>query len=171
MNASNLRNDIQLFEFDRKAASFGKGGAEITTVQFLDVDGHSLSWIIGGENVVLRIETVANSFLDSPIIGFFVKDKLGQYLFGDNTWLNYFNTPVSCAVGKHLVADFSFVMPRLAVGDYSVTVAVANGTQEDHVQHQWIHDAVSFRSQSTSVAGGIIGVPMNNISLDIKSDK
>ena len=171
LNASNLRNDIQLFEFDRKAASFGKGGAEITTVQFLDVDGHSLSWIIGGENVVLRIETVANSFLDSPIIGFFVKDKLGQYLFGDNTWLNYFNTPVSCAVGKHLVADFSFVMPRLAVGDYSVTVAVANGTQEDHVQHQWIHDAVSFRSQSTSVAGGIIGVPMNNISLDIKSDK
>ena len=57
-------------------------------------------------------------------------------------------------------------MPRLAVGDYSVNVAIANGSQQDHVQHHWIHDAVYFKSDSTSVAAGLIGVPMSNIKLD-----
>lgn len=64
-----------------------------------------------------------------------------------------------------MIAEFAFQMPRLAAGDYAITVAVANGTQHDHVQHHWVHDAVMFRSESTSVASGIIGIPMARINL------
>ncbi|MCK5232399.1 MAG: Wzt carbohydrate-binding domain-containing protein, partial [Desulfobulbaceae bacterium] len=106
LNASNLRNDIQLFEFDSDAPSFGKGGGQIISVRFLDVEGNPLILWGGGEDVVLRIEAVAHSALDSPIIGFFIKDKLGQCLFGDNTWLNYMDDPVACAESQHLVANF-----------------------------------------------------------------
>jgi len=95
-----------------------------------------------------------------------IKDKLGQYLFGDNTYLSYFENPVCCQKGQLIKAEFLFQMPRLAAGDYSITVAIANGTQFDHVQHHWIHDAILFRSESTSVAGGIIGIPMQNIKLE-----
>jgi lipopolysaccharide transport system ATP-binding protein len=56
-------------------------------------------------------------------------------------------------------------MPRLATGEYSISVAVANGTQMDHVQHHWVHDAIQFKSESTSVSGGIIGIPMKSIKL------
>jgi lipopolysaccharide transport system ATP-binding protein len=56
-------------------------------------------------------------------------------------------------------------MPRLATGEYSISVAVANGTQLDHVQHHWVHDAIQFKSESTSVSGGIIGIPMKSIKL------
>jgi lipopolysaccharide transport system ATP-binding protein len=167
INASNLRNDLQLFDFDPDAPAFGKGGAKIISVQILDAHGHPLTWIVGGEEVILRVEAVAHSLLDSPIIGFFIKDRLGQCLFGDNTWLSYMNTPVSCTEGEHLVADFIFQMPRLSTGNYSITVAIANGTQHDHIQHHWIHDAVSFKSESTSVAGGLIGIPMKDIKLEI----
>ena len=166
INASNLRNDIQLFEFDPEATSFGKGEAQITSVRFFDVNGHPLAWIVGGEEVILRVEVITHSPLDSPIIGFYIKDKLGQNLFGDNTWLSYMDAPVVCSEGQHLVADFAFQIPRLSAGDYSITVAVANGTQSDHVQHHWVHDAVSFKSESTSVAGGIIGIPMKSIKLE-----
>ncbi len=117
--------------------------------------------------VILRVEVAAHSVLDSPIIGFFIKDKLGQCLFGDNTWLSYMDTPVLCAENQHLVADFAFQMPRLAAGNYSITVAIANGTQDEHMQHHWVHDAVSFRSETTSVAGGLIGIPMESIKLEI----
>lgn len=167
INASNLRNDIKLFDFDPDAPSFGKGQAQITSVHFFDSQGNPLAWIVGGEKVILRAEVVAHSALDSPIIGFFIKDKLGQCLFGDNTWLSYMETPASCAKNQHLVADFTFQMPRLAAGDYSITVAIANGTQDEHVQHHWVHDAVSFKSESTSVAGGLIGIPMESIKLEI----
>jgi lipopolysaccharide transport system ATP-binding protein len=168
INTSNLRNDIRLFEFNPEAPSFGKGGAQIVSVRFLDKEGHPLAWVVGGEEVALRIEARAYSPLNSPIIGFFIKDRLGQYLFGDNTYLSYIDSPVVCAEGQCIMADFSFQMPRLFAGDYSITVAIANGTQNDHIQHHWMHDAIFFRSESTSVAGGLIGIPMNDIKLKVK---
>jgi lipopolysaccharide transport system ATP-binding protein len=165
VNASNLRNDLELFDFNPDAPSFGKGEAQIMAVRFLDAEKQPLAWIVGGENVTLRVEAQAHGLLDSPIIGFYIKDKLGQNLFGDNTWLDYMESPVACENGQVLVADFDFQMPRLAAGQYSITVAIANGSQHNHIQHHWVHDAVSFKSESTSVAGGLIGIPMLSINL------
>lgn len=164
-NASNLRNDLQLFDFDPDAASFGKGFAQIVSVQFQTFEGEPLNWIVGGEEVSLRIEVEVHAMLDSPIVGFSVKDKLGQVLFGDNTYLSYIESAIVCEQNEDIVAEFKFIMPRLAAGEYSLSVAVANGTQQDHVQHHWIHDAIYFKSESTSVATGLMGVPMSKIDL------
>lgn len=165
INASNLRNDLQIFEFDPDAASFGKGGAQIHDVRLLDENEHPLAWIVGGEKVTLRVMAHAYQHLDSPIIGFYVKDRLGQALFGDNTYLTYREQLVHCQAEEELQADFVFYMPLLPSGDYSITVAIANGTQEIHEQHHWMHDAVLFKSESSSVATGLIGIPMYQVKL------
>lgn len=165
LNASNLRNDLELFNFDPEASSFGKGLARITSVEFQTMQGDSLNWIVGGEGVSLKIEAEIYAMLDSPIIGFSIKDKLGQVLFGDNTYLSYVENSLVCEEGEIVTAVFKFLMPRLAAGDYSVSVAIANGTQQDHVQHHWIHDAIYFKSESTSVATGLMGVPMSTIQM------
>jgi lipopolysaccharide transport system ATP-binding protein len=166
INSSSLRNDLQVFEFDPDAASFGKGGAQIVSAVLLDEQKSPLAWIIGGEQVTLRIRAIACEPLDAPIIGFFVKDRLGQTLFGDNTYLSYKDTPSLCDSSDNLYAEFTFQMPILPAGDYSINVAIANGTQADHVQHHWIHDAVLFKSESSSVSTGLIGIPMQSISLN-----
>jgi len=165
INASNLRNDLQIFKFDPDAASFGKGGAQICDARILDENEHTLAWIVGGEKVILRIIVEVYQDLDSPIIGFFVKDRLGQALFGDNTFLSYKENTVHCKKGDVLKTDFIFYMPLLPSGAYSITIAIANGTQETHEQHQWIHDAIVFQSESSSVASGLIGIPMLEIKL------
>lgn len=165
INASNLRNDLQVFEFDPAASSFGKGGAQIHNVFLLDENEHPLAWIVGGEKVTLRVIVRTFQELCSPIIGFFVKDHLGQALFGDNTFLSYRERSVHCQTGNELQADFVFSMPLLPAGEYSITVAIANGTQETHEQHHWIHDAILFKSESSSVASGLIGIPMLEIKL------
>lgn len=167
INTSNLRNDLQIFKFDPDAASFGKGGAHIHDVRLLDKNEHPLAWIVGGEKVTLRVIAHAYQDLDSPIIGFYVKDRLGQVLFGDNTFLSYREQPVHCQEGSELQANFAFYMPLLPAGEYSITVAIANGTQEIHEQHHWIHDAVLFKSESSSVASGLIGIPMLAVGLQI----
>lgn len=167
INTSNLRNDLQIFKFQPDAPSFGKRGAQIHDVQLLDEDGHSLAWIVGGEKVILRSKVHAYQDLDSPIIGFFVKDRLGQTLFGDNTYLSYKDQLVRCQEGSELQADFVFYMPLLPSGEYSITIAIANGTQEIHEQHHWIHDAILFKSESSSVATGLIGIPMLELKLQI----
>lgn len=165
INNSDLRNDLQIFKFDPDAPAFGKGGGAIHTVSLLDEHENPLAWIVGGEKVILRVIATANQLLDSPIIGFFVKDRLGQTLFGDNTFLSSRNQNINCKEDEEIQADFVFNMPILPHGDYSITVAIANGTQEIHEQHHWIHDSVLFRSESSSVVSGLVGIPMLEINL------
>jgi lipopolysaccharide transport system ATP-binding protein len=59
INASQLRNDLEVFSFDPEAASFGKGGAQIAEVEFLDDAGARLNWVVGGETVSLSVTAVA----------------------------------------------------------------------------------------------------------------
>lgn len=165
INASNLRNDIQVFRFDELGASFGKGGATIEQVLLADVEGAPLSWIVGGEIVNLHIYCFAHQDIPSPIVGFHLKDRLGQTLFGDNTFMRYMDRPLYVAKGRYFGATFSFRMPILAAGDYSIAAAVAEGTQAEHVQHHWRHDALMLSSVSTSASTGIMGVPMHVIEL------
>lgn len=166
INSSNIRNDIQVFEFKPNAPSFGLGVANIVSTLLLDKNGTPLNWIVGGEDVILRIQAHVHSDLDAPIIGFHLKDRLGQVLFGDNTFLTYLNAPLFAKKNSQIFAEFQFQMPRLALGEYSITVAIASGTQSEHVQHHWIHDAIIFKSESTSIVNGIIGIPMREITLE-----
>ena len=48
INATNHRNDIELFQFDPEAPFFGKGGARIESVWLTDRNGRLLSWVVGG---------------------------------------------------------------------------------------------------------------------------
>ena len=166
INASNLRNDLRLFAFDLDAAGFGEGGATITHVEFRDGQGNPLGWVVGGEEVRLQVSAACHQVMESPIIGFYIKDRLGQPLFGDNTYLSYMEAPLPCAPGQSLRATFVFEMPRLAAGDYTVAVAIADGVEREHVQHHWIHDALHFKSESSSVSAGVIGIPMKNVVLE-----
>lgn len=166
INASSLRNDIEIFRFDPDRPAFGVGAARILSTRLLDPEGTPLSWIVGGNDVVLEIRCKANEALNGPIVGFLFKDRLGQVLFADNTYLTYqFKAPY-VAAGAEFVGRFHFRLPILPTGDYSIAVSIAEGTQESHVQHHWIHDALVIRAHASSVCFGLIGVPMRKIALE-----
>jgi len=76
--------------------------------------------------------------------------------------------PLSAPAGTCFQAAFEFRMPILAIGDYSITAALAEGTQQDHVQHHWIHDALLLKPHSSSVYTGLVGVPMNHIRMSVE---
>jgi len=170
VNATSFRNDIELFTFDDKGKQFGEGGAEIYSVVLEDPDGIPLSWIVGGEEINLKVYVKCLRDLYSPIIGFYIKDRLGQTLFGDNTYLTYLDSPLSIKEGELLDCNFEFRMPLLPIGEYSICVAIAEGNQQEHVQHHWIHDAVIFKSHSSSTVTGLVGIPMKNISISINEE-
>jgi lipopolysaccharide transport system ATP-binding protein len=167
LNSSPLRNDIEVFKFsdNEQGLSFGGQDAKIINALLLDVEGNALTWVVGGEKITLRIEAEIHQDLQSPILGFFVKDRLGQTLFGDNTYISYEDNPCTAKKGGEIVAEFDFFMPWLAQGDYIIQVAIAEGTQTHHRQLHWIHDALVFRSHHSPVSTGIIGIPMIDIRL------
>ena len=103
-----------------------------------------------------------------PIVGFHFKNRLGQDVFVDNTYLAYQHKKVRLDAGSELISRFEFRFPILPSGDYSVSPAIAEGSQEEHVQHHWMHDALIVRVHASSVCMGMIGVPMKNISMEKK---
>ena len=167
INNSNLRNDLEVFEFNPNSTGFGAGGAVIEEVKLLDAKTqNALVYGVGGEEVILSITVRAKTLIQRPILGFYLKNNLGQPLFGDNTYLSYRDKPLSVKTSDCFTGQFHFQMPYLPAGDYMFAVACATGTQEDHVQHHWMHEALAFRSQSTHTVGGLIGLPMRQISLN-----
>ncbi|WP_321531228.1 ABC transporter ATP-binding protein [uncultured Desulfuromonas sp.] len=167
INGSNLRNDIEIFCFNDQGAAFGKRGAEIVNVHLSDAQGNKLSWCVGGEEVVLVIRGLARQDIGSAVIGFVVKDRLGQAVFSDNTFLSCCNTETAARKGQQLEARFCFCMPVMPKGDYSISAAIAEGTQNEHIQHHWLNDALIFKIQTSMVCQGVVGIPMQNISLTV----
>lgn len=168
LNHSNLRNDIQIFKFEPGSSGFGNGAAEILSVRLLDpINKKEISWLVGGEHVCMEISCLANEYIHKPIIGFVVKDRLGQVIFSDNTYLSHKNINCSVRKGQRLIAEFEFLMPVIPNGEYAVSPAIANGTQSEHTQLHWMHDALILKVNSSSVALGLVGLPMKNISLEV----
>ena len=165
VNRTNLRNDLEVFRFNPEARSFGLRGATVEDVRFVDLEGHKLTGIVGGEEVAVEVDVAVHRPLFSPIVGFGVIDRLGQPLFGENSYLTYAAAPLRVEAGRRFTARFAFRMPILSRGHYTVTATVAEGTQADHVQHHWVDDALAFESLSSSLSTGLVGIPMSEIAL------
>lgn len=165
INSSVIRNDLEVFRFSNDGEKFGLSKAHVLDVFLGSEQGDPISWFVGGELVSLVVKIHAEILLDQPIVGFLVKDKNGQHLFGDNTYLTYVDDDVKIEGGVDFTAIFKFRMPMMPAGDYTIGVAVANGTQDNHVIHSWVHDAIAFKSHCNSVSTGLLGIPMIDIEL------
>lgn len=164
-----LRNDMHIFPFQPDAEGFGEHKARVTDVTFCDDDGQPVAIVVAGERVVLEIDLLAEHDIDNIIVGFYVKDRLGQLLLGDNTVLSH-EGDFTVAAGEAFKARFCFEMPRLSANDYFITVGVAEGTQEQYVIQHWLHEALQFKATGGGFATGLVGVPMQEVSLERVTD-
>lgn len=154
---------VQLFDNIAHSEGWETGAARITGVSLLAADGEPQAAFVGGERVVLRVRAQADAPLASPIIGFFVKDRLGQSLFGEHTYT--YRPGMAVAGGGALEAEFVFRLPLLPNGTYAMTVSIADGAPHDHVQHHWLHDAVLIHVASDHMRYGLVGIPFERVNL------
>lgn len=153
------------FAFDENAPSFGKGGARIKNIFFTDLEGNTLNECCGSEKVRLVFSIDILEDMKSPIVGFAFRNSRGENIFGDNSYEVYRDDPQPAAAGEMLEAVFEFEMPRLHPGEYTLHAAIADGTQDDHVQHQWFHNALTITSYYHGKTGVMVGIPMHRIAL------
>lgn len=158
---------IETFGFDINSKSFGSGDAKVIDVQFVDDLGQQLAICEGGKPVTVKILIDACGDVNMPIVGFIVKDRLGQPLFGGNTYHAYKFSSLSISAGKQIEVEFGFKLPILMAGDYSICAAIAVGTLQSHTQLHWMHDAFLFKVVSSSIEGVIVGVDLDKISLSV----
>jgi lipopolysaccharide transport system ATP-binding protein len=162
---SNLRNDLQVFRFDPEGAEFGTGKVVIHEVYLEDPQGRSLAWTMGGQRQSVCMEFRALEALDELIVGFLVKNRQGQVLFGENNLLFHQDSPISVKPGKLYRARFDVSFPYLPAGEYLISVGIASGSQQEHIQHCWRHDALLFTAVAGHVVHGLVGVPVHGCEI------
>ena len=155
----------RFFSFDENAPSFGKGGARIRDIHLTDPQDRVLNGCGGNEQVRLVMKIDILEEMKSPIVGFAFRNKRGENIFGDNSFEVYREHPQAVSPGDVLEAVFEFEMPRLPPGEYALHAAIADGTQDDHIQHQWFHNALTISSFYHGKIGVMVGIPMRRISL------
>lgn len=164
-NVHNIGDHPSFLQRPDGSRVFGDHQAMIEKVVFSDAAGRRIHTVTKRERVSLRIWCKTSIFLRSPIVGFLVRDRLGQSLFGANTCpLRQF---IGNAVdpGSRFLVELDFVMPVLQLGNYTLSVALAEGTQQQHVQHHWVHDALAFESTPSELCFGLFGVELLHVDL------
>lgn len=139
---------------DLSACSFfGEGGARITHVMFREEDsGRPLQTLQGGKPVVFSMNVLVLKDLECPIAGFLLNDRTGNHILGMNTAVLGGEGLPRFVKGERARIDFCFRFPYLTNGDYTFSVAIADGTLLNHVQHHWVHDAFVIRVAGTDPA-------------------
>ena len=173
INSSGTPNLLEISQFSEcllSAESFGNGKATISSAELIDfATKKSLLIGKGGERTILRITALALETISRPIIGFLLKNDKGLTLLGDNT-LNsrtqlLGDVEILVKKNEYYCAEFEFTLPLLPKGKYSFTLSLAEGTQLDHSQLQWMNDALIFESINCCVAAGLAGIPMHRIAI------
>jgi lipopolysaccharide transport system ATP-binding protein len=152
-----------------EATGWKTGLAEIVSVQFQNMSNSFSTVFEGGELIRLTIRARANQDLYQPILGFIVKDRLGQDLFGENTLPLTDLHPLGFVPSRSaIVASFEFDLPMLPNGQYAVMASIATGTLANHVQHHYLHDACIIDVASSKVRWGLVGVAFSDIKLGVE---
>ncbi len=148
-----------------EANGWKTGAGEIISVKLSQVAAGTSDVYKGGEKVRMMVRAVAHQDLERPIVGFLVRDRLGQDLFGENTLPFSDLKPVSIPAGQIFESSFTFTLPMLPNGQYVVMVSLADGDLYNNVQHHWLHDALILNVSSSKVRWGLVGVSFEDVSL------
>jgi lipopolysaccharide transport system ATP-binding protein len=119
----------------------------------------------------LTITAKANELISRPILGFLVRDKLGQDLFGENSLRVTSLETIPVQKGQAISCSFEFTLPMLPNGQYSVVATFADGDLVNNVQHHWLNEALILSVSSSNVRWGLVGAQFHNVNLRILSDE
>ena len=149
-----------------EANGWKSGCGEILSVRLTVLGGNADDGDVlkGGEMVKMTVEALAHEEMARPILGFLVRDRLGQDLLGENTLPFTDQQPLPLQAGDRFAAEFTFRLPMLPNGDYSVMTSLADGDLSNHVQHHWLHDSLFLHVASSKVRYGLVGVEFKDMN-------
>ncbi|MCT7606802.1 ABC transporter ATP-binding protein [Aliarcobacter butzleri] len=148
--------------------SFGEKKILITGISMIEENNPTNQIFKGGENIILKIKMFSTEDFEHLISGFIVNDHLGNAIFGANTYV-YKNVQLNFEKNQEYIVEYNFELPYLRNGMFSISPAIAEGTQTEHIQHHWIHDAMTFTVNTTdkkAQMGWLFSIDKINIKLN-----
>ncbi|HJR32302.1 MAG TPA: ABC transporter ATP-binding protein [Pseudomonas sp.] len=152
----------------------GTGEARILNVRLLDKHERSIEAAEVGQPVVLEVNVEVRQDIERLVLGFMIKDRLGQAMYGINTHRQD-QALTDLQAGERVTYRFAFVM-GLGKGNYSVALSlsrldshldrnfewrdyglvfhVINNRQEDFVGCSWLAAKTTVTRSSAPVTSG-----------------
>ncbi|MDP9583495.1 UNVERIFIED_ORG: lipopolysaccharide transport system ATP-binding protein [Burkholderia contaminans] len=120
----------------------GTGEAVIDSVDLLDESGQPIEVAGVGQPVALRVKVRCVEAIPELVVGYMIKDRLGQTVFGTNTY-HLKQVLVDLDAGQSVELHFEFTA-NIGVGSYSVAVALHTGDAHVVNNYQWRDRALVF---------------------------
>ncbi len=120
----------------------GTGEATVEKIGLYNLKGEIVEFVGVGDPVELRITVKVHKDIESMVLGYGIKDRLGQVMYGTNTW----HTGQTI---EHLSAGdrYSFVLSfpaNFGVGSYSVQTALVDRDTHLTANYEWRDLALVF---------------------------
>lgn len=120
----------------------GTGAATVTSVTMHDDTGAALEVVNVGAPVSLRVRVSVNETLPRLVLGYMIKDRLGQQMFGTNT--HHMHAALTdLAAGDEVEFRFHFPL-NLGPGSYSITTALTSSDTHLADNYEWRDLAALF---------------------------
>ncbi|WP_265555279.1 ABC transporter ATP-binding protein [Serratia grimesii] len=120
----------------------GTGEAEVSKIGLLDNNKNPVEIVNVGQTVTLHIEVNVKQDIPRLVLGYGIKDRLGQVLYGTNTDLKK-QVVDNVKAGTKLVYDFSFDV-NLGPGSYSIQTALVSTDTHLVNNYEWRDLALLF---------------------------
>ena len=137
---------------------YGKGGAKIIGIILNAPDGRVATDLKAGERLQLLVSVEFERSIERPIVGITIRDRMGQEICATNS--SFEDVPLPPAeAGDILTVAFSWTVPTLRPGSYSISPAVARGNIWEHEIEDWIDNAYIVNIVETGLVYGLMKVP------------
>ncbi len=120
----------------------GTGQAEIVSAVILNNKGEPVEVVNVGDNITLQIIARANASIPELVLGYLIKDRLGQPVYGTNT--HHLGLPLmQLDPGERIKYQFSFPA-NIGEGSYSVTLALHASDTHITANYLWVDRVLLF---------------------------
>lgn len=142
VDSSEEESSLEIDLLPEGLSSFGEGSAKIVGASLYDQQLQKKIRVLRGlEKVVLLVNISVLKDIEMPIVGFTLKDRLGYSIIEvNNIFAEIKIDPLKKGTVDTIKLDFTF--PNLKSGYYALSVAIAEGSIHNHIQHHWVHDVI-----------------------------
>lgn len=145
---------------------FGTGRAEVVRFEILDGLDQPVSFAYPGDDLRIVVKAIAFSSIKNPIVGVSVFDRLRTEIAGFNTYQLERKLP-HLRSGEVIHVEFHFRWPEIQGGNYTLEVAIADGSQESHEMLDWLQCPLNLVSGVIDMTFGIMRIPEVDVSYEV----
>ena len=119
----------------RTQTSSGTGEATVTDIWLQNESGEKVEIVNVGTPVTLHVRARVNVALPKLVLGYLIKDRLGQDIYGTNTY-HMEQVLTDLRAGEEVTFRFTFPL-NLGAGSYSITTALTSTDTHLADNYEW----------------------------------